>query len=82
MNLTKKSLRGYQFQEIEQLRLKFREGFNAIMIQLVTGGGKTRMVAEVICNAIQKKNPDNEKQRIWFVVPRKELLWQRQENNK
>ncbi len=47
------------------------------MFQLVTGGGKTRMVANTVNSSIEKYAPGtNRKQRVWFVVPRKELLWQ------
>jgi superfamily II DNA or RNA helicase len=85
-----RSLRQYQSQEIQAGRVEISKGFRCVMFQLVTGGGKTRMVANITNNAIseyivyydsegqqhKKQKPNNKKDTVWFVVPRKELLWQ------
>lgn len=70
-------LREYQSDLIQGARAEISKGFRAVMLQLVTGGGKTRMVADITHSAIKKYVPGTaEKQSIWFIVPRKELLWQ------
>ena len=62
-------------------------------MQLVTGTGKTRLVGGMTNQSIEKRSriavalkaayPDpgkiTRKNRVWFVVPRKELLWQASE---
>jgi superfamily II DNA or RNA helicase len=77
MNAISRSLRPYQTEEIQAGRAEIMRGFKSVMFQLATGGGKTRMVANIIKNAIAKNIPGtNQQQQVWFVVPRKELLWQ------
>lgn len=77
MNTTQRSLRPYQSESWNAARAHFATGFRSILIQGVTGTGKTRMVAHGINTAISKNAPGTtRRQRVWFVVPRKELLWQ------
>lgn len=77
MNEISRSLRLYQSEEIQLIRAEISKGFKSVMVQLVTGGGKTRMVANIIKKAIDKYIPKTDvQQSVWFVVPRKELLWQ------
>ncbi len=79
-----RSLRPYQSDELNAARREAGKGFKSILIQLVTGGGKTRMVAAAINNAISRAKPGQDhisesrrqRQTVWFIVPRKELLWQ------
>ena len=63
------SLRPYQdvlLQSVRQLLMQF----DTVMMQLATGGGKTRIFCEMVALAVAKKNP------VWVVVPRNELLMQ------
>jgi len=77
MNTVTRSLRQYQSDSWNAARSYFGQGYRSILIQGVTGTGKTRMVAHGINTAIKKISPaTGEKQRVWFIVPRKELLWQ------
>lgn len=77
MNDVSRSLRDYQSSLLTDARRELASGFKSIMIQLVTGGGKTRMVASAIKRAINWEHPETKKrQTVWFIVPRSELLWQ------
>ncbi|MEJ2043678.1 MAG: DEAD/DEAH box helicase [Reinekea sp.] len=70
-------LRQYQSDSIDQARRELLKGHKSILIQQPTGTGKTRIVAQIVHNAQKKYIPGtDQKQSIWFVVPRKELLWQ------
>lgn len=79
-----KSLWQHQDDSLNQARSLYTKGFRSILIQGVTGTGKTRMVASAINNAISRHRPGQDHiseskrkyQVVWFVVPRKELLWQ------
>lgn len=74
---TPRSLRTYQDESWNKGRAFFAQGYRSILIQGVTGTGKTRMAVHGINTAISKHIPGtNQKQSVWFVVPRKELLWQ------
>jgi len=87
---TPRSLRRYQQDEIYAAGLEIKKGFRAVLIQLVTGGGKTRMVAHIINNAVNGYTDkydaatdtyshikvERPAQTVWFIVPRKELVWQ------
>jgi len=72
-----RSLRIYQQDSWNAARNFFKQGYHSILIQGVTGTGKTRMVVHGINTAISRTIPGTDKkQSVWFVVPRKELLWQ------
>ena len=79
-----RSLWGHQQESWTKARALFAKGFRSILIQGVTGTGKTRMVAAMIRTAINRHRPGQDNihidkrhfQTVWFVVPRKELLWQ------
>ena len=65
------ALRDYQSIAIASVRTKlFAERKRAVVLQLPTGAGKTAIVSE-----ISKTIQDNGK-RVWFIVPRKELVTQ------
>jgi len=65
------NLRDYQSAAVASVRTKlFAERKRAVVLQLPTGGGKTAIVSE-----ISKTIQDNGK-RVWFIVPRKELVAQ------
>ena len=69
------ALRDYQSAAVSAVREKlFREGRRSVVLQLPTGGGKTAIVS-----AIAKAIQDNKK-RVWFIVPRKELVKQSKEH--
>lgn len=71
------SLRSYQTESWNKARAFFKQGYRSILIQGVTGTGKTRMVVHGINTAISINIPGTDKtQSVWFIVPRKELLWQ------
>jgi len=63
-------LRPYQSDTINNLRESMKAGFRRIVLQLPTGGGKTRIAAEVIRMANEKRN------RTLFLAPRRELITQ------
>jgi len=63
-------LRPYQSDTINNLRESMKAGFRRIVLQLPTGGGKTRIAAEVIRMANDKRN------RTLFLAPRRELITQ------
>lgn len=79
-----KSLWQHQDESLHSARSLYAKCFRSILIQGVTGTGKTRMVASAINNAISRHRPGQESipeskrefQTVWFIVPRKELLWQ------
>lgn len=73
-----RSLRDYQAELIIRARKEIQKGYKSVMIQLVTGGGKTRIVGSITNSAI-KKQINGKPQRVWFSVPRNELLWQSSE---
>lgn len=93
---TTRSLRQYQQELIYNAGREIAKGFRAVLIQLVTGGGKTRMVAHIINNATNgftdrydattdtftHVKVERPAQTVWFIVPRKELLWQSSEELK
>lgn len=63
-----KPLRDYQQRGIEMLRASLRSGKLRPVLQLPTGGGKTRMAAEITNMALNKGG------RVIFTVPRIELV--------
>lgn len=76
-NPTTRSLRTYQQDSWNKGRGFFAQGYRSILFQLVTGTGKTRMAVHGINTAISRNIPGTDKkQSVWFVVPRKEILWQ------
>jgi superfamily II DNA or RNA helicase len=65
------NLRDYQSAAVADIRAKlFVERKRSVVSQLPTGAGKT-----VIVSAISKTLQDNKK-RVWFIVPRRELVTQ------
>ena len=65
------TLRDYQSAAVASVRkMLFTEKKRAVVLQLPTGGGKTAIVSE-ISKSIQDKG-----KRVWFIVPRKELVAQ------
>jgi len=77
------SLRAYQEEEWNKGRSWHQHGYRSILFQGVTGTGKTRMAVHGINTAISRNIPGTDrKQSVWFVVPRKELLWQTSEELK
>lgn len=63
------ALRPYQTRLIEAVR-GLLALHRCVMMQLATGGGKTRIFCEMVALAVAKKNS------VWIVVPRNELLMQ------
>jgi superfamily II DNA or RNA helicase len=63
-------LRWYQESGIEKLREKIREGKKRVVFVLATGGGKSRVAAEIIMNAVKNGK------RVAFVCNRIELIKQ------
>jgi len=63
-------LRDYQIKIIEEIKQSMREGHRAIILQSVTGSGKTAIAAEMIRLASLKKT------RCWFICNRVELVLQ------
>ena len=63
------TLRTYQDELITDVRAALAK-FQSIMVQLPTGGGKTRIFAEMVRLAKEKSNSS------WIMVPRNELLRQ------
>lgn len=77
MNTIHRSLRGYQSDLLTAGRNELKKKFRSVMFQLATGGGKTRIVANIIKNATARKSKiTGELQTVWFVVPRQEILLQ------
>lgn len=82
--MTTRSLWQHQQESWNKARAHYAKGFRSILIQGVTGTGKTRMVAYGINTAISRHAPGQDDipeskrkyQTVWFIVPRKELLWQ------
>lgn len=64
------SLRPYQTELINKVRLDFTKGFKRPLVCLPCGGGKTICFAYMADNHIKKSN-DNY---VWFLVHRKELV--------
>lgn len=69
--LNKIELRPYQKDIIEALRVEYRT-HNKVFLQLATGGGKTVIISQITKTMFSKN------MRIWFIVPRNELLQQAQ----
>jgi DNA repair protein RadD len=65
-----RSLRPYQERAIELLRQSLRDGHKRPALQIPTGGGKTRIAAEIINGALSKGR------HAMFVVPRLSLIEQ------
>lgn len=87
MTQSTRQLRTYQTDLIKKARAEIAKGFKSVMIQLVTGGGKTRIVGKITNNATSGiseytdkagilRTRQIKKQTVWFSVPRNELLWQ------
>jgi len=69
------TLRDYQVQSINAVRdILYRQGKRSVVLQSPTGSGKTEIVSEIISSVSEKKK------RVWFVVPRKELVKQSSES--
>lgn len=66
-------LRDYQGELVVKMREAFRE-HRSVFMQLPTGGGKTAIISEITHSSFMKGH------RIWFVVPRNELLMQASEH--
>ena len=66
-------LRPYQQNLLDSTRLAFREHKNVFM-QLATGGGKTVIVSQITRTAFDRNF------RVWFIVPRNELMDQAAEH--
>ena len=65
------ALRDYQNTAIAGIRDKlYRDNLRSIILQLPTGAGKTAIVSEISKSITEKKR------RVWFIVPRKELVAQ------
>jgi superfamily II DNA or RNA helicase len=65
------TLRDYQSQAVDAVRTKlYRENLRSVVLQSATGTGKTVIVA-AIARAVQDRG-----KRVWFIVPRKELVEQ------
>lgn len=67
------NLRPYQDDLLKECRVEFRH-HNRVFMQLATGGGKTVIVSQMVRNAYEKKL------RVWFIVPRNELMKQSSEH--
>lgn len=63
------ALRPYQDELLQAVR-ELLMTFDTVMMQLATGGGKTRIFCEMVALAVARKNS------VWVVVPRNELLMQ------
>lgn len=63
-----RDLRPHQQKGIDLVKASFLAGHRRIMLQLPTGGGKTRLAAEIIEGALRKGR------RIAFTVPRIDLI--------
>lgn len=66
-------LRPYQDKLVNDCRMEFRQ-HNRVFMQLATGGGKTVIVSQMAKNAYERKF------RVWFIVPRNELMKQSSEH--
>ena len=65
------ALRDYQSAAVASVRkMLFAEKKRAVVMQLPTGGGKTAIVSEI------SKSITDKGKRVWFIVPRKELVAQ------
>lgn len=75
--MSEPTLWNHQQEAHTSARTAFGSGHRSVLIQGVTGTGKTRFVAYCIYQAIRKKSrATGSGQNVWFVVPRRELLWQ------
>lgn len=81
MTKINRSLRDYQTDLIKKARAEIKKNFKSVMIQLATGGGKTRIVGSIINSAISR-SINGKPQEVWFIVPRNNLLWQSSEEFK
>ena len=66
-------LRPYQKEAVNDLRQEFKT-HNRVFLQLPTGGGKTVIISQIAKNAFDRDF------RVWFIVPRNELLEQASEH--
>lgn len=66
-------LRPYQEKLVNDCRQEFRQ-HNRVFMQLATGGGKTVIVSQMVRNAYDRDF------RVWFIVPRNELMRQSSEH--
>jgi superfamily II DNA or RNA helicase len=65
-------LRGYQMETVGKIRAEFARGKRKICVCLPTGAGKSHIAAELIRSTLSK----NPRARVWFCVPRLELVSQ------
>lgn len=63
-------LRNYQNKVVEEIRQLFRKGFNSLLVQLPTGGGKTVIFSYIAMGIANKDN------RVLILTDRDELLKQ------
>ena len=54
MTMTKIEDRAYQDEGIENIRIKFREGFKSVCFVLPTGGGKTVVASKIMRGAVER----------------------------
>lgn len=64
------TLRDYQNKVVQEIRQRFREGVNSLLVQLPTGGGKTVIFSYISLGIAQKEN------RVLILTDRDELLKQ------
>lgn len=63
-------LRAYQAEAVSNIRRSFAAGNRRVLFQLSTGGGKTRIIAEIAKLAREKNS------RVVLLAPRRELVYQ------
>ena len=63
-------LRPYQAQAVHDIRASFASKNRRVLFQLATGGGKTRVLAEVVRLAREKRS------KVVLLAPRRELVYQ------
>jgi len=69
------TLRDYQVELINNFRdMVYKSGIKKVLLQLPTGAGKTAIVSEITSRVVENKK------RVWFIVPRKELVKQSSES--
>jgi len=71
-----RSLRTYQDDLANAGRNEVKKGFTAIMFQLATGGGKTRIFSHITNRATSRGSIKGVKPNIWIIAPRKKLVRQ------
>ena len=67
------TLRDHQVRALDGLRDEVRNGYRRVMLMMPTGSGKTEVAKQIIVNATSKGK------RVYFVVPRIELVKQTSE---